>query len=704
MNQKHVKKVHSLTFRKWQSKNYSVFNSLKQVIRIGTLSIAYLLVKVPSSAVFAQDDTLQITQPRDEEIDEIVISGQQTAVLNNELSRVVQVITKEEIERSPATSTAELLQYAMNVDARQRGTHGVQTDISIRGGSFDQVMILLNGVNISDPQTGHHHLNLPLDLESIERIEILEGPGARFFGPNAYSGAINIITGARKTNAIAVNGVVGQHQYLNTGINATLSSENLVNFFSFNRKSSGGYIENTDFRSTHLFYNGNLYTSLGNLEWQTGFNEKGFGANSFYTAKYPDQYENTTTYFGSVKFKSKSIINLEPTIYWRRHQDRFELFRESVYEKTENGLYVDGVDTAGFPLPGGGLYPYAGHNYHMTDIYGANLKSHYKWLAGQTAFGAGWRREVINSNVLGNSTGDTLSVPGEPAGFFTKYFARDQLNFYLEHKLDINNFFITGGILLHANSDLDWEPGIFPGIDLGYKLKDYHLFFSYNHSLRMPTFTDMFYVGPTNLGNINLLPEKANSYETGIKYSKPYLTAYFAAFYNDAYNVIDWVKVDVDEKWESKNITEIGIYGTELYMKLNTSQLKKASLPVNFITLNYAFIYQQKSSSQFISKYVLDYLRHKAVLGVDHDIISKLKASWRLTLQDREGSFSDASTGKEIPYKPFLLMDGKIYWKAKFYTLYFETSNIFNSSYYDIGNVIQPGIWFRGGFKANINL
>ena len=107
---------------------------------------------------------------------------------------MVSVIPREEIEYAPVTSIQELLEYVAGVDVRQRGAEGVQADISIRGGTFDQTLILLNGVNITDPQTGHHNLNLPVSINQIERIEILEGPAARVYGPNAFSGAINIVT------------------------------------------------------------------------------------------------------------------------------------------------------------------------------------------------------------------------------------------------------------------------------------------------------------------------------------------------------------------------------------------------------------------------------------------------------------------------------------------------------------------------------
>ncbi|MCK4631428.1 MAG: TonB-dependent receptor, partial [Bacteroidales bacterium] len=112
------------------------------------------------------------------EIKEIVVSGQRSPSIHSELNRVVTVIRKEQIRNAPVQSLQEILEYAVNIDVRQRGNFGVQADISIRGGSFEQTLILLNGIKINDPQTGHHNLNIPIDINSIERIEILEGPGS----------------------------------------------------------------------------------------------------------------------------------------------------------------------------------------------------------------------------------------------------------------------------------------------------------------------------------------------------------------------------------------------------------------------------------------------------------------------------------------------------------------------------------------------
>ncbi|MBK6285263.1 MAG: TonB-dependent receptor [Draconibacterium sp.] len=168
---KSVQKV--LFFSKWKRKSYSVFQSINRVVLISVLSINYLL-SVPANAIEIVKDTTEVKLEYD--LDEIEISAQRSPALYSQVARIVSVIERKEIESSPAQSVQDLLEYVAGVDIRQRGAEGVQADVSIRGGTFDQTLILVNGINITDPQTGHHNLNIPVSLSQIERIEILEGP------------------------------------------------------------------------------------------------------------------------------------------------------------------------------------------------------------------------------------------------------------------------------------------------------------------------------------------------------------------------------------------------------------------------------------------------------------------------------------------------------------------------------------------------
>ena len=670
-------------FRQWGRKGYCVFQSLKREVTIGCLVATYLTTATSDKAC-AQKQTIYVNQKQ--KLEEVVVSAQRTPVTYSQVARVVTVIDREEINAAPVHSLQDLLEYALNVDVRQRGNHGVQADVSIRGGSFDQTMILLNGVNVTDPQTGHLSMNLPVDLESIERVEILEGPGARVFGPNAFSGAINFITGTKSKNNVKVSANAGEDGFYSLTAATTYLAGPLKSYLAVSRKSSDGYIENTDFKASNIFYQGQLSTSQGNLDLQLGYNTKGFGANSFYTPAYPNQYEENKTTFASLRMTTKGNVKFTPVVYWRRHQDRFELFRS---------------DAPSW---------YKSHNYHLTDVYGTNMNASFSWALGKTASGVEFRSENIWSNVLGEEMAHPMKVPGESGVFFTKHHTRTNMSYFLEHNVYLERFTFTAGVLANWNSDLDRGFDLYPGVDMSYQLcGDLKWYASLNHSLRMPTFTDLYYAGPTNVGNADLKPEEATTYESGLKYNSRALRAHASIFRRTGKNMIDWVKMDANEKWQSQNITEINTWGVELSAQLSFREWWGNNFPVKSFSMSYAYLKMDKSSDEYISRYVLDNLKHKFSVNTDHVIWRNLGASWRFSYQDREGGYlwydkNNKAYGEEREYSPFCLVDSRIYYQKPIYTLYVEASNLLNKQYYDSGNITQPGRWIRAGVKVNLDL
>ena len=669
-------------FRRWSHQSYSVFSSLNKEIAIGCLLVVYTMFWLPETAN-AQTDTIRVNV--NQKLDEVVVNAQRTPVTYSQVARVVTVISRDEIKSAPVQSLQDLLEYALNVDVRQRGNHGVQADVSIRGGNFDQTMILLNGVNVSDPQTGHLSLNLPVSIESIERVEILKGPGARVFGPNAFSGAINFITGSKKNNNLQANVSGGENGFYSLGTNATILTGQLKSYLAISHKSSDGYIDNTDFKSSNVFYQGQLKTSEGLLDFQLGYTEKEFGANSFYTPKYPNQFESNKTTFASIGYQSKGKIKISPKLYWRRHQDRFELFRDNPASW------------------------YTNHNYHLTDVYGSSFNLSFSSLLGKTAAGVEFRSENIWSNVLGEDLDEPVKVPGEDA-FFTKSHTRTNLSYFLEHNVYLDKFTFTAGVLANWNSDLGRDFKLYPGIDASYQLSSALKWYaSLNKALRMPTFTDLYYSGPANIGNADLKPEEATTYESGIKFSTPVFRGHASVFRREGKNMIDWVKKTDEEKWQSQNITEVNTWGVEFSGNINFKTLVNEDFFVNKFSVNYTYLKMDKSANEFISQYVLDHLKHKLSFAIDHKIYRSLGVSWQASWQDREGSYSyfDPTTKdytEERDYQPYWMMDAKLYWNKPKYTLYVEANNLFDYGYFDLGNVIQPGRWIRAGLKLNLDL
>jgi len=667
-----------LLFRKWNRKAYSVFNSLNKIIKITSISLSYTIVLVPSN-LLAQTDTIVA---KNIDLDEVIVSAQKAPVVYSQLSRLVTTLNRDEIKLMPVSSINELLVHLAGVDIRQRGANGIQADISIRGGSFDQNLILLNGMNISDPQTGHHSLNLPIDLNSAERIEILEGPGSRIFGPNAFSGAINIITNHFDHNFTKASLSAGDFGLLSGNVTSAYNFKKLKQFISVSKSKSNGYAKNTDYDRYNVFYNSRYNADFGKIDFQIGHTNKEFGANSFYTPKYPDQFEHTKTSFASLKLEAGEKIKFIPSVYYRRHQDRFELFR---YEPASW---------------------YTGHNYHLTDVYGANMLARFISRAGTTSIGAEIRSENILSNVLGEPMSDTLSAAGEPDGFYSKRYARTIANYYLEQSFYVGNFSISGGLLASLVTKNDDALNFYPGIEMSYRFfKSFSSYLSINKSLRLPTFTDLFYSGPNNVGNPDLKPEEAISYEWGLKYNSRVFKSDLSIFYRDASNIIAWVRnyeAAEGDKWITQNLTNVETVGYELASKINLNHFK-----INYISVNYAYLNQTViANNHFNTKYSLNYLKHKFLVAINHPVIKNTSLSWGFKYQNRAGSYpkyiSETQQEYDQNYDPFFLIDVKINWSYRNLNLYAEVTNLLDHDYVDYGNIEMPGRWFKLGFDVHI--
>jgi len=652
---------------------------MKQTVKISVLSVAYF-VSVPAISVACEQDTTEVKMQYD--LDEIEVSAQRSPALYSQVARIISVVESREIEATPAESIQDLLGYVVGVDVRQRGAEGVQADVSIRGGTFDQTLILLNGVNITDPQTGHHNLNLPISLNQIERIEVLEGPAARVYGSNAFSGAINIVTKQSDKNSIRLSLGGGSFGLINASLSGSFKTGELSHSITINRKKSDGYTENTDFEISNIFYSNKLKNKKGTFNFQVGASHKGYGANSFYTPKYPNQYEETKTLFSSVKWTSDSKLHLTPVIYWRRHQDRFELFRDNPASWYKN------------------------HNYHLTNVYGVNLNSWIQWKFGKTAFGVEYRSENILSNVLGEDLDSPQNVPGEDATF-TKAASRNTISMFFEHAVYFNKWTATAGLMSNYISESNLGLNLFPGVDVSYNIvSQLKIFTSYNTSLRMPTFTDLYYSGPTNIGNPNLYPEKSTTLEGGLKLNQNFIQGHFVVFYRQGKDIIDWVKMDGNKVWQPQNLTKLNSLGTEIQVQFVLQKHFGNPFP-NKLMFSYFNNNLEKVDVDFISNYVLDNLKHKFVGSINQSITKNISADLRVSFQDREGTYTefiDSRWGNEVDYKSFWLADVKVNYNWNELNVFVSVNNIFDLSYNDIGNVIQPGRWIKAGISYQFNI
>ncbi len=273
--------------------------------------------------LFSQTDTIQLA--------EIEVNANRINSKYKDNLRIVQIIDRETIKQMPVQSLSEILDYIGSVDIRQRGINNVQADISIRGGNYEQTLIMLNGIPLNDPQTGHHNLNIPIHANLIERIEILNGGDARRYGANAFSGAINIVTKQSINEKLNATLIGGDFEFFSGEIHTTFKTSDFQHLLSVAHQQSGGYRPNTDFNNSQATWQitRNKENSFSNA--LLSIENKAFGAHSFYTPKYPIQYEQIKSLIGSINHKHYwEKITLTGNLYYKQHHDRFELFRHNL--------------------------------------------------------------------------------------------------------------------------------------------------------------------------------------------------------------------------------------------------------------------------------------------------------------------------------------------------------------------------------------
>ncbi len=680
----------AIRFRQFTRKGYALFVCVGRVVTIGVLSVSTLHSASAATNDFStKTDMTDDGQTTDKEatLEEVEVTGSRAPLTLGQAARMVTVLSRDDIQSAPVQSINDLLKLAVGVDVRQRGPIGAQTDIGIRGGTSEQITILLNGINICDPQTGHNAFDLPCDIADIERIEVLEGPAGRVYGTSSLVGAINIVTTSRNKaedaeNKNMVQGRIegGSYGYLSAAGGLTLHAHKMrvstklsgsyTRADGYSRSKSGSL--NSDYNGGKAFYQGGYQGDKVLLNWHVGLSTKGYGSNTFYSAKFDEQYERTSKIFTAIQGETIGKIHFRPSIYWNRSYDRFELIRGK-------------EDKVPF-------------NHHRTDVFGINLNSYFDWIAGRTAFGAEFR----NEDIISGNLGETLN---KPHGKYKYGLNRSNLSLHLEHNILMNRFTLSAGFIAVKNTWNEMPFTIYPGVDASYRIGEHwKVYASYNSSLRMPSFTELYYSVGGHKADKYLQPEELHAVEGGIKFNSRLLTIQASVFHHHSRNMIDWVMDtrDTDAVWQSVNHTKVNTIGQEITASLNIGELLHAQQAT--LNIAYCHLHQDKDEQPFLqSRYSLEYLRHKLTAQLHMQILAKLRLTLNYRYQDRMGTYTDTN-GNVQNYHPYSVIDTRLSWNADSHVIYLEGNNLTCHRYVDYGNVPQAGIWIVAGAKIRLSL
>ncbi|MDW5290010.1 TonB-dependent receptor plug domain-containing protein [Formosa sp. PL04] len=579
-----------------------------------------------STLAFAQEPVPEET------LEEVIITSSRIDLPFSKNSRSINIITSKDIQASAATNVADLLQQVSGVDIRRRGPAGTQADLYIRGGSFDQTLLLIDGIKVEDAQTGHHTMNIALPLDVIERIEIISGPAARVFGQNAFTGAVNIVTKKETKRMLSIEGQTGSFHTLNGSITAGLDFDDTSHLVHVSKNTSAGYRYNTDYDNYNYFLKSSFNKSKQPIHLLATMNNLNFGANGFYaTPSATEQYEETQTSLIGVQTQfNRNDWVFKPQIYWRRNQDMY------LYDRNNPTGY---------------------RNLHITNKVGAELNGSYTSNLGVTGFGVDISEVFIASNNLGDHD-----------RFVTTMFLEQLFNFF-DDKLDV-----TPGIAVTYFSDFKWHA--FPGMDIGYKINtNFKLYGNIGYTYRIPTYTDLYYSDPTTNGNENLDPEEAISEEIGIKYNSQRFNASLALFNRDSKNLIDYVKDDEDDLWMAYNIQELKTKGIDVNLNYNF-RIAEFGQTIN---TSYTYINDevQQVDAEF-SRYSINSLKNHFIARYSSQFIKNLSQSIIY-------KYAERTTGES-----YSVVDASITYMFRSIEFSFIASNIFNTEYTETNNVPMP--------------
>jgi iron complex outermembrane receptor protein len=659
-------------------------------------------------------------QDKSIELNEVEVSSSLAKTNYAAATRQITVLTAKQIQELPVSNINELLDYLGSVDMRQRGPLDVQGDLGVRGGTFDQTLVLVNGVRMNNPQTGHHNMNLPVPLQMIDRIEVIQGGATNAHGIGAMTGVVNIVlkSAPMKFNA-GYALTTGEHGLLNSSFYLGKKIGKWGVQLGQQSQKTAGYIPNTDFESSKLFVNLEREFKLGKEKGHISIfyaeNQKAFGAQNYYSTTFPDQFEATSTRIFGLKLDESIGLNTDFRFNMNlvTGTDRFELYRETAglggfdasnvaYDKLSSGRYyraADGDTAASW---------YSGPNFHQTLVFNQNIVATHRWsVAHQSSLGYNLRYDEIYSNVLGGDFGDVYLVPGWDGYTMDKGASTTDFSFFVEHKYTRERFQVTAGAMLnhHIGPAFSDDSNFFaPSLDVLYRLtKDASLYATANRSMRYPTYTDLYYNRGGAQGSLDLSPESAWNYEWGYKQKSGQVYSSAALFHRRSKDLIDWVSYAGDPIAYASNITSLALTGIEGGMQYNAT--KRKALLRNAV-VQAAFMRGVTPEVDFSSLYALDYLQAKINARATQRLGLGFFLNYSITLQDRVGTYRSVG-GEEVNYDPFALLDFKLYYapaggifKRQFpFQAFVNINNALDAAYYDRGNVIQPGRWVSTGLE-----
>lgn len=562
----------------------------------------------------------------------VVVTGTFEPVPATEVDRSVTVIELQQPDLYK--SWVDSLESDPSLDFRQRAPNDIQGDLSIRGSSFGQTLVLLNGLRMDDVQSGHHDMDLPLPSGSIERLEVMRGAGSTLYGSDAMAGSVNVITATPQHFDFRGGAGIGNFAINQQSATTSLVWKKFDEQLDFERDFSSGFRPDRDYRSATFFSSSGVQTALGRSLLMLAYGDKPFGADQFYGPF--NSWERTKSWFTGLKQDLGSKTEFD--FGFRRHTDEFVLFR------TAPAIYV---------------------NNHVDKSWQTDIRRHDQISQNSTLFyGAeGIHESIVSTNFSGGVVSDALGTHDRSRGaVYLDYDVRALKRF---------SFSVSGREEIFSASHGEFNPTVAGGVWLksGWKLKG-----SASRAFRLPSYTDLYYHDPANLGNPNLRPESAWDYEGGLLwYPGGRFKSELTVFERRDRDVIDYVRSSSSAPYMAENIQRLNFTGVEASFD--------ARLPrEQVVRLAFTELYGvQHALSGLQTRYSFNYPSHDAAIVWNGRLPGKFVARSRIGVVDRYNS------------DPYGLWDAAIAREFSHVAAHLVLSNISDTQYQEIQGVIMPG-------------
>lgn len=511
---------------------------------------------------------------------EILVTGAWEPIPLEEADRAVRSLPVRSQLLTHSVWT-DFLAYDPSLDLRSRAPFGVQADLSIRGATFGQTLVLLDGMRLNDPQTGHHNLDVPLPLETVSRIEVLRGAGSTLYGADAVGGAVHLVTRVPERHELRLRGAAGNHGLQDQRIYLAGVRGNWSQQLAASRQFSSGFMPNRDFRNLSLASITRREHPRAGTAVTLAHNDRPFGAERFY-GPFPS-WERTRTWYGAIH---QRLPNTNLAVAWRRHTDLFVLYRE------RPEIYT---------------------NRHRSETWQASLRRRHSLVASSTLhYGVEYLRDGIRSTNLG--------LHSRTRG--AAYAAWDARA--------LRRFSFTAGARqeTYRAGASPFAPTLSGGVWIHRRLK---LRGAAARAFRLPTFTDLYYRDPATRGSPDLRPESAWSFESGLDVYAERVQLGLTAFERRERDGIDYVRRPGESFWQAANLHRLRMRGWELDLRADLGRGHQLALAWT------ALSGWRKALGDLESRYVFNYPSQAAVASWHAVIGQGLAARLRLGSYKRTG-------------------------------------------------------------------